>query len=126
MSSRIFFFLFFSSSIIASAQTRPNIIYIMADDLGYGDLSCYGHKSYQTPALDKLASEGIKFTNAYAAAPVCTPTRTSFITGRYPARTPVGLSEPLDWSSHDSTIGITANYTSLASLMKAAGYQTSL
>ena len=74
---------------------RPNIIYIMTDDMGYGDLSCYGQKNYTTPNLDKLASQGVKFVNAYAAAPVCTPTRAAFMTGRYPARTPVGLMEPL-------------------------------
>jgi membrane-anchored protein YejM (alkaline phosphatase superfamily) len=62
-------------------NARPNIIYIMADDLGYADLSCYGRKDYQTPNLDKLCSQGIKFMNAYAAAPVCTPTRVAFFTG---------------------------------------------
>src|SRR5688500_8437277 len=76
-------------------DSRPNIIYIMVDDLGYADLSGYGRKDYQTPHLDKLASQGIKFTNAYAAGAMCTPTRTAFMTGRYPARTSVGLREPL-------------------------------
>jgi arylsulfatase A-like enzyme len=111
---------------ILLAQTRPNIIYIMADDLGYADLSGYGRKDYQTPNLDKLATQGVKFINAYAGAPVCTPTRTSFMTGRYPARTPVGLREPLDWSSRDSTVGLTPDYTSFPTLLKKAGYQTYL
>src|SRR5689334_18834128 len=74
---------------------RPNVIYIMTDDMGYGDLSCYGQKKFLTPNIDKLASQGVRFLNAYSAAPVCTPTRTAFMTGRYPARTPVGLMEPL-------------------------------
>ena len=65
---------------------KPNIIYIMTDDLGYADLSGYGRKDYQTPNLDKLARQGMKFMNAYAAAPLCTPTRVSFMTGRYAAR----------------------------------------
>lgn len=108
------------------AQARPNIIYIMADDLGYADLSCYGRKDYQTPNLDSLAKQGLKFINAYAGAPVCTPTRVSFMTGRYPARTPVGLREPIDWSPHDSAIGLTPAFTSLPSLLKKAGYQTYL
>ncbi|MDP4262857.1 MAG: sulfatase [Bacteroidota bacterium] len=108
------------------AQARPNIIYIMADDLGYADLSCYGRKDYQTPNLDKLAAQGIKFANAYAGAPVCTPTRASFMTGRYPARIPVGLREPLDWSTRDSSVGLTPDYTSLPTLLKKAGYQTYL
>ncbi len=104
----------------------PNIIYIMADDLGYADLSCYGRKDYQTPNLDKLASQGVKFMNAYASAPLCTPTRTSFMTGRYPARTPIGLMEPLRGARKDSMVGLTPDYTSVASLLKKNGYETYL
>jgi arylsulfatase A-like enzyme len=78
-----------------SAQARPNVLFILADDLGYGDLSCYGRPDYETPALDRLASQGMRFTSAYAAAPVCTPTRCALITGRYPQRLDVGLQEPL-------------------------------
>lgn len=111
----------------ANAQTaKPNIIYIMADDLGYGDLSGYGRKDYQTPHLDKLASQGMKFLNAYAAAALCTPTRTAFMTGRYPAKTPVGLMEPLRWKHQDSIIGLTPEYTSIATLLKRNGYETYL
>jgi arylsulfatase A-like enzyme len=105
---------------------KPNIIYIMTDDMGYGDLSSYGRKDYKTPNLDKLAEQGVKFINAYSAAPVCTPTRTAFMTGRYPARTPVGLREPLAASKNDSAIGLTPNYTSIASLLKTAGYHTAM
>ena len=79
----------------AAQRPRPNILFILADDLGYGDLSCYGRPDYQTPNLDRLAQQGIKFTSAYAAAAVCTPTRCAFITGRYPQRLEVGLQEPL-------------------------------
>src|ERR1044071_1752858 len=107
---------------ILSAQTRPNIIYIMADDMGYADLSCYGRKDYKTPNLDRLASQGMKFMNAYAGAPVCTPTRTAFMTGRFPARTQVGLMEPLTTSSRDSSIGLTADIPSLATLVRNVGY----
>ena len=105
---------------------RPNIIYIMTDDMGYGDLSCYGRKDYTTPNLDKLASQGVKFVNAYAAAPVCTPTRTAFMTGRYPARTPVGLMEPLRSPKLDGAYGLTKDIPSLATLMKESGYETVL
>jgi arylsulfatase A-like enzyme len=105
---------------------RPNIIYIMTDDMGYGDLSGYGRKDYRTPNMDKLASQGIKFVNAYAAASLCTPTRTAFMTGRYPARTPVGLIEPLTGGKRDTAIGLTTEYPSVATFMKAAGYQTAL
>ena len=65
---------------------RPNVLFILADDLGYGDLSCYGRPDYKTPVLDGLAKQGIRFTDNYAAAPVCTPTRCAYITGRYPQR----------------------------------------
>jgi arylsulfatase A-like enzyme len=116
----------FFCSLFARAQTRPNIIYIMADDLGYADLSCYGRKDYQTPHLDKLASQGVKFINAYSGGPLCTPTRVSFMTGRYPARTPVGLIEPIDWSSKDSLVGLSPEYPSVASLLKKSGYRTYL
>ncbi|MES2777932.1 MAG: sulfatase-like hydrolase/transferase [Bacteroidota bacterium] len=108
-----------------SAQ-RPNIIYIMTDDMGYGDLSCYGNKKFLTPNLDKLASQGVKFVNAYAAAPVCTPTRTALMTGRYPARLPVGLMEPLRSPKKDSAVGLTRDIPSLGTLMKAGGYETVL
>src|SRR6478672_11213027 len=82
-----------------AAAPRPNVLFILADDLGYGDLSCYGRPDYQTPVLDTLAKQGIRFTDNYAAAPVCTPTRCAFHTGRYPQRLPVGLEEPLKASS---------------------------
>ena len=121
------FLALFNNLYFSIAQSRsPNIIYIMADDLGYADLGCYGRKDYQTPNLDKLASQGIKFTNAYAAAPLCTPTRTAFMTGRYPARTLVGLCEPLRGSSKDSLIGLGAEHRSVATLLKKGGYETAL
>src|SRR5687768_4348420 len=89
-----------------AAVCQPNIIYIMTDDMGYGDLSGYGRKDYKTPHLDRLASQGIKFVNAYSAGPLCTPTRVGFMTGRYPARTPVGLIEPLT-GERDTAFGLT-------------------
>jgi arylsulfatase A-like enzyme len=113
--------------VYAHAQPkRPNIIYIMTDDMGYADLSGYGRKDYQTPHLDKLASQGIKLVNAYAAAPLCTPTRTAFMTGRYPARTPVGLIEPLTASKADIRFGLTTDFPSVGALLRASGYQTAL
>jgi arylsulfatase A-like enzyme len=122
----LLFLLFILPEVYVIAQTRPNIIYIMADDLGYADLSCYGRKDYQTPNLDMLASQGVRFLSAYTGAPLCTPTRASFMTGRYPAHIPVGLREPLDWSGKDSMVGLTPDYTSLATLLKKNGYETYL
>ncbi len=71
----------------AVAQNRrPNVIFILADDLGWTDLGCYGSKLYRTPNIDRMAQQGVRFTNAYAACPVCSPTRASILTGKYPAR----------------------------------------
>jgi arylsulfatase A-like enzyme len=109
---------------------RPNVLYIMADDLGWGDLSCYGRPDYRTPNLDRLASEGTRFNHAYSASPVCTPTRCAFVTGRYPARTPVGLEEPLSWRKNlveqKRDVGLAPEHPTVASLLKAAGYRTAL
>src|SRR5678815_1820213 len=85
----------------SSMAERPNVLFILADDLGYGDLSCYGRPDYRTPVLDAFAKQGVKFTDNYAAAPVCTPTRCAYITGRYPQRLAVGLEEPLKPTSPD-------------------------
>jgi arylsulfatase A-like enzyme len=109
----------------ASAQAPPNVLFILADDLGYGDLSCYGRPDYETPVLDRLATEGVKLTSAYAAAPVCTPTRCAFVTGRYPQRLPVGLQEPLTARSPPH-LGIPLGHPTIATQMKAAGYDTAL
>jgi arylsulfatase A len=68
------------------AASSPNIVFILADDLGWADLGCYGSKFHQTPNIDKLAAQGMRFTDAYAAAPICSPTRASILTGKYPAR----------------------------------------
>jgi arylsulfatase A-like enzyme len=108
----------------AAQVQRPNVLFILADDLGYGDLSCYGRPDYKTPVLDNLAKQGMKFTDAYASAPVCTPTRTALITGRYPHRLAIGLEEPL--SDANMQIGIPAEHPTVATLVKASGYDTGL
>ncbi len=108
----------------AAPAARPNILFILADDLGYGDLSCYGRPDYKTPVLDAFAKQGILFTDNYAAAPVCTPTRCAYITGRYPQRVPVGLEEPLKSSSPD--LGLPPDHPTIASLLRMNGYETAL
>ncbi|MEO7673448.1 MAG: sulfatase-like hydrolase/transferase, partial [Pyrinomonadaceae bacterium] len=109
---------------------RPNILFILADDMGWGDLSCYGRPDYKTPNLDRLASQGMRFTNAYSAAPVCTPTRVGFHTGRYPARLPVGLHEPIiersQLGDRIKSVGIPLDHPTVSSLIKGAGYDTAL
>ena len=106
---------------------RPNIIYIMADDLGYADLSSYGRSDYETPNLDRLAAEGTRFTQAYAIAPLCTPTRVGLMTGRYPARSPTGLWEPLTSSkARELGAGLSAAAPTLPALLREVGYTTGL
>src|SRR5258708_12778149 len=78
-----------------TTATRPNILFIVVDDCGYADLGCTGQTHYATPALDRLASEGVRFTQAYANAPLCTNTRVGLMTGRYPYRLPIASSQPL-------------------------------
>ena len=106
-------------------STKPNIIFIMADDLGYADVSCYGQRDYTTPNIDRLAIEGLKFTQAYANSAVCSATRTALITGRYQYRLPVGLEEPINASS-PKNIGLPPSHPTLPSLLKKAGYGTTL
>jgi len=74
---------------------QPNILFILIDDMGWRDLTCYGSSFYETPHLDRLAAEGMLFTDGYAACPVCSPTRASLLTGKYPAR--VGITDYIDW-----------------------------
>lgn len=78
--------LLYTLNIHSANEQRPNVIFILADDLGWTDLACYGSHFYETPCLDQLAKEGISFSNAYASCPVSSPTRASFQTGKYPAR----------------------------------------
>jgi len=95
----------------------------MVDDLGYADLSSYGRQDYQTPVIDGFINEGIKFTNAYSAGAICSPTRVGLMTGRYPARNMVGLQEPL---SIKDTIALSVEIETLSSLIKKSGYETAL
>jgi arylsulfatase A-like enzyme len=108
----------------AAATVRPNVLFILADDLGYGDLSCYGRPEYKTPVLDNLAKQGMKFTDNYASAPVCTPTRTAYITGRYPQRLAVGLEEPL--GDANMQLGIPPEHPTIGTLLKTVDYDTAL
>jgi arylsulfatase A-like enzyme len=112
----------FASATVATAA-RPNIIFILADDLGYADASCYGAPTIRTPAIDRIAREGVRFTQAYANSAVCSATRTALITGRYQYRLPIGLEEPL---ANNHAIGLPPDHPTLPSLLKKAGYETAL
>src|SRR5437588_3781580 len=105
--------------------SKPNIVFILADDLGYADVSCYGQRDYTTPNVDRLAIEGLRFLQGYANSPVCSATRTALITGRYQYRLPVGLEEPINASSSKNA-GLPPSHPTLPSLLKKAGYGTAL
>lgn len=101
---------------------RPNIIFIMADDLGYADLGCYGARSIKTPNLDRLAAQGLRLTDGYSNSPVCSATRTGLITGRYQYRFRCGLEEPIGLVN----FGLPAQTPTLPSRIRQLGYTTSL
>jgi len=103
----------------ANAAERPNIVVLLCDDLGYSDLGCYGHPVIKTPRLDKLAAEGIRFTDCYSAAPVCSSSRAGLMTGRCPARYGV-----YDWISNNHPMHLRKEEVTIATLLKQAGYST--
>ena len=102
---------------------QPNIVFILADDLGYADVSCYGRPDFRTPNIDGIAARGVRFLQAYANSAVCSATRTALITGRYQYRLPLGLEEPL---SGRPEIGLPPEHPTLPSLLRKAGYSTTL
>ena len=105
------------------AGAKPNIVYIMADDLGYADLSCYGRREYKTANIDSIGAQGARLLQAYANSAVCSATRTALITGRYQYRLRVGLEEPLGGGS---MLGLPPEHPTLPSLLKKTGYGTTL
>ena len=110
-------------NVFAQTVSRPpNIVFIMADDLGYADVSCYGRPDLRTPNIDRIAAKGVRFLQAYANSAVCSATRTGLITGRYQYRLPIGLEEPLNVRD----VGLPPEHPTLPSLLKKAGYGTTL
>src|SRR3954452_9182858 len=113
-----------------AAETRLNVVFILVDDLGWTDFGCYGSDLYRTPHIDRMAKDGVRFTAAYSACCVCSPTRAAVLTGKYPARLHVtdwipGLVPanpkliPPDWTKH-----LPANEPTVAQAFRAAGYAT--
>ena len=102
------------------AADRPNVVFILADDLGYGDLSCYGATHFQTPACDRLAAEGMRFTDAHSPSSVCTPTRYGILTGRYCWRTRLPKGVLLGYGQSL----IEPDETTVAEWLKTQGYTT--
>jgi arylsulfatase A-like enzyme len=116
---------------VRPAPGRPNVVFILADDLGWSDLGCYGNRFHETPHLDALARDGVRFTDAYAASPVCSPSRAAILTGRHPAR--LGITDWLPGRTDHSSqkllrpalpVGLPLPETTLAEVFKAAGYAT--
>ncbi|MEM1354588.1 MAG: sulfatase [Planctomycetota bacterium] len=106
-----------------SAQDRPNIVLIMADDLGYGDLSCYGSERIRTPHIDALAERGVRFTDYHSNGAVCSPTRAALMTGRYPQRTGV---EGVITAARHREVGLPLAEYTMAEMLRDAGYATAL
>lgn len=105
---------------IASADDRPpNIVFVLADDLGWTELGCYGSEFHETPNLDRLAEEGMRFTDAYAAAPVCSPYRAALLTGQHPAR--IGI---LDYLRPNSANALSTSHVTLPEMLSKHGYAT--
>lgn len=103
----------------ASVGASPNFLIILCDDLGYGDLGCYGHPAIKTPHLDQMAKEGIRLTSCYASAPVCSPSRAGMLTGRTPSR--VGV---YDWIPANHVCHLPRSEVTVATLLQKSGYQT--
>lgn len=120
----------------ASRARKPNIVFILADDLGYGDLGCYGRRDIKTPVIDGIAAEGVKFTQYYSNGPECSPTRAAFLTGRYQHRIGglecaigngnVGRYDDAIRLRETNDLGLPVEETSIARMLKDAGYATAI
>ena len=102
-----------------ASSRKPNVIFIMADDMGYADLGCYGQTGYGTPHIDSLAEAGIRFTDCYSASPISSPSRAGFLTGRYPAR--MGIRNVF---FPDSYTGMSPEEVTIAEVLKTRDYST--
>jgi arylsulfatase B len=112
-------------SAIAAAAERPNIVLIVADDLGYGELGCYGGRDIPTPHIDSLAAGGVRFTSGYVTAPFCAASRAALLTGRYQTRFGFEFN-PIGEQNADPTIGLPPDQLTLADVLRNSGYATAL
>src|SRR3954447_19956646 len=124
-----------SANVLRASETKPNFIVILADDLGYNDLGCFGSPLIKTPNLDQMAREGVRFTSFYVGAPVCSPSRAALLTGCYPARVGMGddlCNQPLFGGEviksfvkvihASSKLGLNPEETIIPEMLKPAGY----
>src|SRR5688572_25961265 len=114
---RLLLFLAFAASLASAAESRPNVIFILADDLGYGDVGCYGQKQIPTPNIDRLAAEGMRFTQFYAGSTVCAPSRNVLMTGQHTGHITIRGNAKIPLAPADHTV---------AELFQQAGYATAL
>ncbi len=105
---------------------RPNVVIILADDLGYGDLGCYGHPKFKTPRIDRMAAEGARLTQFNTPAPFCAPTRASLMTGRYPFRCGMTQNPAPDGGPAADALALPASEVTLAQVLQSAGYATGM
>jgi arylsulfatase A len=108
----------------AEAERRPNIIFIYADDMGYGDIGCYGAKAIKTPNLDRMAAEGLRLTSFYSVSPICTPSRAALMTGRYAARMGIEQMQLANVLFPTDKTGLPQSETTVARALKERGYAT--
>src|SRR6516225_7733529 len=111
-------------TVLRAAPNPPNVIIILADDLGYGDLGCYGHPKFKTPHLDRMAAEGVRLTQFNTPMPFCAPTRAALLTGRYPVRHGLTSNPTPDASPQADALGLALGERTLAEVFKQAGYAT--
>ncbi|CAK9015898.1 Steryl-sulfatase (Arylsulfatase C) (ASC) (Estrone sulfatase) (Steroid sulfatase) (Steryl-sulfate sulfohydrolase), partial [Durusdinium trenchii] len=104
---------------VAATAERPNVLVILCDDLGYGDLACYGNETIRTPNLDRLAAQGLRLTDCYSASPLCSPARAGIMTGRTPSRSGI-----YSWIAPKNPMYLKKDETTVATLLRDAGYDT--
>ena len=133
----LFIIILFNNSLYTQNSKQPNFVFFLVDDLGYSDIGCYGSDYYKTPNIDKLAHEGVKFTNAYASGMVCSPSRASILTGKYPARLRITTAIPIKgyarinsgkgtpFKDADYTMNLPLQELTIAETLKNNGYSTS-
>jgi uncharacterized sulfatase len=110
----------------ARTVPRPNIVIILADDLGYGDLGCYGHPRFKTPNLDRMAGQGVRLTQFNTPMPFCAPTRAALLTGRYPFRCGLSTNPAPDGGPAADAVALPAGEITLAQILGHAGYATAM
>src|SRR5262245_55188294 len=109
----------FTSAIGSQEPRKPNVVIVLADDMGYSDLGCYGHPLIKSPNLDKFATQGMRFVQGYAACAVCSPSRSAILTGRTPYRNGV-----FNWIPEGSEVHLRTSEITVATLLRRLGYAT--